>query len=249
MLLEIASWTILFAAASLTLPYGIPYFRNKLQEIKSLPTAVFDSTCIQDAHQIRINAIDRSVGQIVGASAQLLITGWACLNLLGLNAYHSLDACVIGFYLYDIFHLLTKPYAKTLHIFRIHHVLSICMICYGYLLDIPYFIASNTLYVVLEFSAVSINITNLLSHCYPSSNFVIPCSFINISIYCVTRIIVYPIFCAYLQYYVYVTTTTTYSYCLCLPALGLLTGLYFACLYWFIGMVTKHRALQQKLIL
>jgi len=249
MLLEIASWAILFAVGSLTLPYTIPYFRNKLQQIKSVPVAVFDAACIQDAHQAHINAIDRTIWQIMSVIGQLLITGWASLNLLGLNAYHSLDALVIGYYLYDIVHLLTKPYAKTHTLYLVHHVVAIFIVGFLYLVDIPYVVPLNILYVLLEFSAAAGNITNLLIHTYPSSQFVISSSFINVSIYGITRIVVYPIVVSYLAYYVYGTTTSTYSFCICLVPLGLLTGLYFACIYWYIGMVAKHRALKRKLIL
>jgi len=249
MILEIASWATLFTAASLVLPYGIPYFRNKLQQIKTMPIDVFDAGCIQEAHQTKINAIDRSIGQIVAAVGQLIITGWACLNLLGLNAFQSLDAFVIGYYIYDTIHLLTKPYAKTLKPFIVHHMLTIFLVGYLHVLDIPYYIILNMLYIVLELSGASINITNTLIHIYPSAHFVIPCSFINVSIYCITRIMLYPVVGAYLLYYTYITTTSTYSYYLCGPPIVLLILLYGACIYWSIGMVAKHRALKQKLIL
>lgn len=249
MILEIASCTVLFTAASLVLPYIIPYFRNRLQQINSMPIAVFDAECIQDAHRAQINAIDRSIGQIVAAVGQLIITGWACLNLLGLNAFQSLDAFVIGYYIYDTIHLLTKPYAKTLKLFIVHHTLTICLVVYLHVVDIPYYIILNMLYIVLEFSGATNNIANVLIHTYPSAQFVIPCSFINVSIYCITRIVLYSTLCAYILYYTYVTTTSTYSYYLCIPPMLLLTILYIACIYWFIGMVAKHRTLKQKLIL
>jgi len=249
MFLEIASWASLFISTSLVLPYTVPYFRTKLQQIKSVPVAVFDATCIQDAHQAHINAIDRSVGQIMAVIGQLLITGWASLNLLGLDAYHSLNALFIGYYLYDTVHLLTKPYAKTYTLYVVHHALAIIIVGSLYLVDIPYVVPLNIMYILLEFSAATVNITNLLIHTYPSSTVVITSSFINVSIYGITRVIVYPIVLSYLAYYVYTTTTSTYSFCICLVPLGLLTVLYFACIYWCMGMVAKHRALKQKLIL
>jgi hypothetical protein len=249
MILEITGWAALFTLVSWTLPLVVPYFRNKLQLIKSVPTVVFDSTCIQDVHQTRIDAIDRSVGQLMAATGQLLLTGWACLNLLGLHAYESLDEFVIGYYIYDIFHLLTKPYAKTQRIFLVHHGLTIFLVVYLYVLDIPYYVPMNILYMMLEVSGAVSNITNLLTHTYPSSHFVIPCSFVNVSVYGTTRIILYPLVVVYLVHYTYVATTTTYSYCLCLPPLGMLFVLYGAYIYWYIGMVTKHRALKEKRLL
>jgi hypothetical protein len=249
MILEIASWTTLFTAISLTLPYVIPYFRNKLQQIKTMPIDVFDAGCIREAHQTQINAIDRSIGQITAAIGQLMITGWASLNLLGLNAFQSLDAFVIGYYIYDTIHLLTKPYAKTLKIFIIHHMLAIFLVGYLHVLDIPYYIILNMFYIVLEFSGTSINITNTLIHIYPSASFVIPCSFINLCIYGITRILLYPIGVIYIAHYTYVTTTSAYSFYLCLPAIGITAILLLACMYWFTGMIAKHRALKQKLIL
>jgi hypothetical protein len=189
------------------------------------------------------------VGQIMAVIGQLIITGWASLNLLGLNAYHSLDALFIGYYIYDTVHLLTKSYAKTHTLYLVHHVLSIVIVGFLYLVDIPYVVPLNIMYILLEFSAAIGNVSNLLIHTYPSSTFIITSSFINVSVYGISRIIVYPIILLYLGHYAYITTTSTYSFCIGLVPLGLLTVLYFACIYWCMGMVAKHRALQQKLIL
>ena len=249
MLLEIGSWAILFTVASFTLPYVIPYYRNKLKQIKSTPVAVFDSSCIRDVQQAHIDTIDRSIGQIVNTAGQLLVTGWACLNLAGLHAYLSLDALMLGFYIYDTYHILTKPYAKSNQPFVIHHGLTILLIVYLYILDFPYNTLMNIIYILLEFSAAAINISNLLIHTYPSSRIGISCSFINLSIYIITRIVIYPIILVYTTHYAYVITTTTYMFYLCFPPLIILYLLFGTCIYWCSGMIAKHRALKQKLIL
>ena len=251
MLLEIASCTILFTSASLTLPYVIPYFRNKLQQIKAVPNAVFDTACIHDIHQSHVDAIDRSIGQLLASIGQIIITGWAILNILGLHAYYSLDAFFIGYYIYDTIQLLTKPYGKTLRLFHVHHVLTVSLATYIHMLDMSlyYYMYLNIIYGLLEISGAAINITNLLIHIYPSSKYIIPCSFMNLSIYFITRIVVFPILILYAAQDMYRTANNMYTFSLYLPIIGLGTMLFIACTYWFIGMVAKHKALKQKLIL
>ena len=245
MLFEIFAWTTCIFGTSLVLPYVVPYLRNKIKQLQSIPTTVFDNLCINDVHQAEYNAIDRTVGQIMSATCQVLITVAAAVDLI--TPIHSLTPFVISYYLYDILHLCIKPYGKTKRHYLIHHAGTIILVTYGHLIQSPYKICINIFYILLESSAATTNIVTSLTHAYPASQYTIPLSFINVVIYGTTRILLYPI---HLGYYIYLVRNSTDSHQLyyIFPACSLII-LYGVCVNWFAAIVAKHRQMKLKQIL
>ena len=146
MISEIAIGVILLTGVSHVLPYTIPSIRSKLQSMI--------------VSQEEYNMIDKTIGQLISSACQILIIMGAIVDLITPITY--LTPFVIGYFIYDIIHLYTKPYGKTQSIFLLHHGLTIVMVGYVYLIESPYRSFNNICYIVLETSSLSLNITNCI---------------------------------------------------------------------------------------
>jgi hypothetical protein len=244
MLYEITLWTLGLLGGSYALPYCIPSIRSSLRQIHTTikTNTVFASECINDIQQGQLNAIDRTIGQIISALCQSIIVMWTCINILTEWSIEPLHNFVISYYLYDMIHIYIKPYGKTQSIFFLHHSLSIFLIAYVRYAELHYIAFMNTIYICMELSGLCINITNLLKYAYPTSKSNIVLSAINLMIYCILRQVIY----GFTLLYYTVITELTYIYYI--PAV-LLYFLYFASLYWFILMAQKHKQMERKVIL
>jgi hypothetical protein len=249
MFAEIALWTLSILGASYALPYCVPPIRMAQKQLHELvkTNTVFTSNCITDIQQAQIDMIDRTIGQIMGASCQFMIVAWAFLNLLFTGPIEPLHDLVISYYLYDMIHLYMKPYGRRQSIFFLHHTLSICMIAYIRYTQIEYTTLSHSLYILMESSGCALNITNLYKQFYPASKHIITCSSVNIIIYGLTRVLVYPLILSYYEYQLYISVLDT-KYIYIFPN-ALLILLFCVSVWWFIAMVQKHRGMKQKTIL
>jgi len=191
--------------------------------------------------------IDRTIGQAMGASCQFIIVVWAFLNLPYSGPIEPLHDLVISYYLYDMIHLYIKPYGRRQSIFFLHHTLSICIIAYIRYTQIDVIIFIQLMYILMESSGCALNITNLLKQFYPASKHIITYSFINVMIYGLTRVIIYPLIVSYYEYQLYISVLDT-KYLYIFPNV-LLALLYGVSVWWFIVMVQKHRSMMQKTIL
>jgi len=244
MVYEIPFWTLGFLGASYALPYCIPSIRLSLRQINTAikTNTVFTSECINDIQQGQLDAIDRTMGQLMSAMIQSIIITWAFLNLLTAGSIDPLHNFVISYYIYDMIHLYMKPYGKTQQIFFFHHSMGIFLIVYLQYTGLQYAELMHISYICMELSACSINILHLLRYAYPASKIHIVMSGVNLFLYGFLRLIVYGIALLYFT----VTTDITYVYYI--PTI-LQYILYFASLYWFILMTQKHKKLEQKTIL
>ena len=124
MFLESFLWSVSITLASYGFPYLIPSISNRLKEIHT-------NTELIGLEELRIkvrDSIDRTLGQLVAATCQSLMTGWSLYNLVLGSSVQYLDQLIIGFYIYDIVHILTKPYGKTQRIYLLHHIATIFFI-------------------------------------------------------------------------------------------------------------------------
>jgi len=231
------------------LPYCIPPIRTAQKQLREIikTNTVFTSNCITDIQQAQIDMIDRTIGQITGASCQLMIVVWAFLNLLSIGNIDSLHNFVVSYYLYDMIHLYSKHYGRSQSIFFLHHTLCICMIAYLRYIESEYVVFSQLLYILMESSGFALNIMNLCKQFYPASKYIITCSSVNVITYGLTRVIVYPLVLGYYEYQLYISVSDT-KYIYIFPNV-LLSLLYCVSVWWFIAMVQKHRGMQQKTIL
>jgi hypothetical protein len=249
MFAEIALWTLSILGVSYALPYCVPPIRIAQQQLREIikTNTVFTSNCITDIQQAQIDMIDRTIGQIMGASCQFIIIIWAFLNLLYSGSIEPLHDFIISYYIYDLIHLYTTPYGRRQSIAFLHHTLIICMITYIRYTQIDTIIFTQLLYILMELSSCSLNIMNLCKQFYPASKHIITYSFVNVMIYGLTRVIIYPLVLSYYEYQLYISEKDT-KYLYLFPN-ALLILLYCISLWWFIAMVQKHRSSRQKTIL
>ena len=247
MLQEVALWVASLLGISYALPHLIPSFRSTLKQVhESIRTnTVFTSESICDLHQGQIDTIDRTVGQIMAAACQFIIVVWTSLNLLLGSSIQPLHTCMIGFYIYDLIHLTIHPYGKTQQIFLVHHTMTIGLVLYLKYVPLSYYSFNNEIYLFLELSGFSINVTNVVKQFYPASKYNIVLSALNVYIYGLTRGILCPC----------IVTVIILSCIFHTPPLQELAPVPFFVLvialsiWWFIAMIKKHNRLVQKAIL
>ena len=186
MFLEAFLWSISITIASYGFPYLIPSIRNRLKEIDT-------TTDLIGSEELRIkvrDSTDRTLGQVVAATCQFLMTGWSLSNLVLGSSVQGLDQLVIGFYIYDIVHLLTKHYGKTQRIYLLHHVVTIVFIYLNTLNIHRNLLSTNISYLLMESSSATINLTAIIVHERPRyKSFV---NKVNIIVYGLTRVILFP---------------------------------------------------------
>ena len=248
---EIVGWTTLLSAIFFSLPYCIPAFRNRLNQPQQ---SVFGVQVITDYRQKEIDAVDRTVSQLVCTAFQAVIVFWGFMNVfgfvksVGIESYESLDYAIIGFYAADMIYMWAKPFGKTQQMFFVHHALTILVISYIQFIQFQYSTTLTYIYILLEFSSASINVVNVYRYCYPLSKSIVPLSFYNLIIYFVTRVVLFPINVGWTVYAVVASGQSAEKSLYYFP-LGFGILLYCVCVYWFFGMVAKHRALKQKMLL
>jgi len=249
MIQEILLWTSSILGLSFLIPSIIPPFRSTLKQIyeNKRTNNVFGGDCISDIQQNQIDAIDRTVGQLVASFCQSIIVLWALTNLLFNGASNPLHYFVISYYLYDMIYLFIKPFGKIQMIFQVHHGLCICVILYTIYIPIGYTSTIHLVYILMELSALSINLSNIQRYLYPASRLTIQVSLTNLLIFLITRIIVFPSISIYMLYDI-ITVDRDDKYIFLFPG-SLFTSLIFLCIWWFVGMINKHRRLEQKMIL
>lgn len=227
MILETLAWTTFFYTASFTLPCIVPRLEHQ-----SKP-AIFDNHngLLADADQ---DARDRTIGQLVATGAQILIVLGALLDLI--TPIPSLASLVIGFYLYDMIHLYTKPYGKSQQIFLVHHAGTIALLSYLCWIESPYTTATNVFYILLEVSSISINTVNLIKYFWPTEPRLNQLRFANVAIYGLTRVVLYPLTLGISIYFV----AHSNQILIHVPPVFALGLLYIMYVQWFVAMITKQ---------
>ena len=177
------------------------------------------------------DAVDRMVGHVVRIGAQTLIVIGASIDLV--TPIGSLTPLVIGFYLYDMILLATEPRGAFQHMFQVHHALTIALAGYIDLIDTPYRVEVNLIYILLETSSTAINTVYVLKSYGPVPASV---STANLAIYGITRIVLYPIVVGRGVLDVFKSDTLLIN---AFPICTLST-LYIACCYWFLALIRKH---------
>ena len=227
MILETLAWTTFFYTASFTIPYVVPRLEHQYKP------PIFDNhnVLLDDAEQ---DARDRTIGQLVATGAQILIVLGALLDLI--TPIPTLASLVIGFYLYDMIHLSTKPYGRTLQIYLYHHAATIALVGYVCWIESPYKTVIDIFYILLEVSSISINTVNLIKFFRPTEPRLKQLTFANVAIYGLTRVILYPVNLGVAIYVVGQTDQILIN----LPPIAILLMLYVVCVQWFLTMINKQ---------
>ena len=227
MILETLAWTTFFYTASFTIPYVVPRLEHQYKP------PIFDNhnVLLDDAEQ---DAKDRTIGQLVATGAQILMVLGALLDLI--TPVPSLTSLVIGFYIYDMIHLYTKPYGQTQKIFLIHHGATVVLLSYLCWIETPYKGLLDIFYILLEVSSISINTVNLIKHFWPTEPRLKQLSFANVVIYGLTRVILYPVNLGVVIYFV----GQSDQILLYVPPITILLMLYVVCVQWFLTMINKQ---------
>jgi len=230
MFLEAFLWSVSITLASYGFPYLIPSIRNRLKEIHA-------NTELIGSEELRIkvrDSIDRTLGQLVAATCQSLMTGWSLSNLILGSSVQALDQLVIGFYIYDIVHLLTKPYGKTQRIYLLHHIAAILFIYLNTLNIHRNVFSTNISYLLMESSSATINLTTIIVHERPRyKSFV---NKVNIIVYGLTRVILFP---GNILYY-FIDSLSSDQPILRSSELIMATLFYGLFVYWHQAMIKKY---------
>ena len=250
MLQDVALYMSALLLSSYAVPYLIPSFRASLKQVYATirTSTIFTRESIHDVHQQQLDAIDRTTGQLMASFCQLSIVLWAAYNLSSTtNSIQPLHNFVLGFYAYDIIHLLISPYGKGQRIFLVHHGVTMAFVLYLKYVPLHYYSFINEAYLLLELSGLSINATNVFRQFNPVSKYNIALSAFNLYIYCLTRVIVCPLILIAIILSIAHNETP-------IPLLELvppifLTGLLGISAKWFVAMIAKHRRLVQKTII
>jgi len=248
-MLYIPLYTVSLLGVYWLIPRIIPTFKERYNQIYSAikTNVVFTSECINDIHQGQLDLLDKTIGQIVNSICQSIIVAWAFCNLFLFNETESLNAFVIGFYIYDIIHLLTKHYGKTQRMYLVHHGLSIVCIVYVQYIATGYNPYININYILMEVSSTAINITNIIKFFNPASKYTITVSGINVNTYFITRVVFYPISLLFMTYDIYHSDIAAkYLY---IPPVALLSLLFSVCVWWFTALIKKHEETRKKWLL
>ena len=184
---------------------------------------------------------DILIGQFIGALIQLGLSIWASVNLLLSSPDQStwhLKTALIGFYTYDLIYLLSFAKGQTMYLFHAHHIG--CIILISHLQLYPHINkhdSMNMFIFILELSAASINIKNLYRQFQlPFPNRV---ELINILIYFITRIILFPII-LYIEIYHLYMKEILFTLPAMIPS-ALLVTLHLICVKWCWDMVRRYR--------
>jgi hypothetical protein len=134
-----------------------------------------------------------TVGQIVSATLQIVILCWTAMMLLTNSFTNTPVEIFAGYLIYDSIDLVVKPIGKNVTEFHVHHCLVIFL-----MLIIYYFVDYNifncySMLLVLETSALMLNITNLTKQYIPSFKQI---NTINVFVYFVSRVVLFPV-CIY----------------------------------------------------
>ena len=164
----------------------------------------------------------------------LMVLG-ALLDLM--TPVPSLASLVIGFYLYDMIHLYTKPYGKSQQIFIIHHAGTIVLVSYVCWIESPYKRASDIFYILLELSSISINTLNLIKYFRPTEPRLNQLRFANVVIYGLCRVVLYPITLGISIYFV----AQSNQILIHVPPICALGLLYIMYVQWFVAMIYKQK--------
>jgi hypothetical protein len=155
-----------------------------------------------------IKKLELTIGQITGTVCQVLAVIWTLLNIAASYQYDitittwHMTVYIIGFYSYDLIHLLTYAEGRKLYVFHAHHIAAIItaitILVYPEICSI---LVVNMLIALLELSGASVNITALCKQFVPAYNKTV--EFVNILIYVTTRNILYPCIIIKLTYDAY----------------------------------------------
>lgn len=228
MILETLAWTTFFYNAS----FSLPFVFTRLQHQSKPPVFDNHNGLIADVDQ---DAKDRTIGQLVATGAQILIVLGALIDLI--TPIPSFPSLIIGFYLYDMIHLYTKPYGKSQQIFIVHHAGTIVLVSYVCWIESPYKTASDIFYILLELSSISINTLNLIKYFRPTEPRLNQLRFANVVLYGLCRVVLYPVTLGIAIYSVS-QTDQIFIHILPICALGLLYIMY---VQWFLTMIYKQK--------
>jgi len=186
----------------------------------------------------KLKKLEVTVGQIVPLMCEITIAIWALTNIANYNStiWHLLTFS-IGFYTYDMLHMLTYEEGRKSYIYYLHHIATISML--GYLINYPDLtanVSSPLIVFLLESSSASVNITALYKQ-FVNIN-IQRAELINIIIYGITRILAYPITISYSLYILYIDENiNNYTYIFPITVLYMLYGV---CVFWFRSMALKY---------
>jgi len=250
-MLYIPLYTASLLGISWSIPSIIPTFKNQYAQIYSAikSNVIFTHECVSEIHQKQLDVLDKMISHLMNCICQLVIVGWSVYNLTLYDSLETLNEFIIGFYLYDIIRTLTKNYGKTQGLFLVHHVLSIVLLLYMRLAVTDFNGYFNVIYLLLEFSGASLNLTHIIRFVNPASKYTITVSGINVNIYFITRCVFYPVSLLFITYDAYhreVDTLTKYLY---IPPLLLLWLLFGMSAWWLVALVKKHEETRKKWLL
>jgi hypothetical protein len=250
-MLYIPLYTASLLGISWSIPSIIPTFKNQYNQIYSAikSNVIFTHECVNEIHQKQLDVLDKMISHLMNCICQLVIVGWSVYNLTLYDSLETLNEFIIGFYLYDIIRTLTKNYGKTQGLFLVHHVLSIVLLLYKTFAITDFNNYLSIIYVLLEFSGASLNLTHIIRFVNPASKYTITVSGINVNIYFITRCVFYPVNLMVVSYDIYHRDMDILSKYLCIPALSLLWLLFGMSAWWLVVLVKKHEETRKKWLL
>jgi hypothetical protein len=179
------------------------------------------------------------IQQLVGVVSQAGMALWGFFNLFQPSPFELtwyLQSATIGFYAYDLLYMLSYAGGRKMYLFHAHHICTVLFL--AHLQQNPYVCPPNAMNItimILELSAASININSFCKRFWNS--YAKQVELVNIVIYFITRMVIYPIVLYTLLYQFYVEHTLwdpTYG----VPSL-IFTLLHFLCILWFRNMVLQ----------
>ena len=140
----------------------------------------------------RVNATypHDTISKLNAGSYQIIVVLWSLYNMIYSKSSYSLDESMIGYFMYDIFNLLSSPYGRKQRLYLFHHIMSIYIIHLNMLYNISPSIYTNMLYFLMEYGSCTLNWMKLSNEYYPSRRF----KLLTYTTYGITRGICLPIF-------------------------------------------------------
>jgi hypothetical protein len=188
-----------------------------------------------------LKKLEVTVGQIIPLMCELTVAIWSIVILINydeaIGSIIHLLSFVIGFYTYDMLHMLTYEEGRKSYLYYVHHIVTIGIL--GYLVYFPklaYNIMFPVVFLILEASSASVNATALYKQFIQVH--VQWVELANAIIYCITRIIAFPITIFYTSHIYYMDENLTVDIYI-FPIL-VLCMLYVVCCVWFRTMALKH---------
>lgn len=223
---------------------GFGIFNLVIQQLIVNAQYMYFTSFISQTLRLNPNLLEKQdilIGQFIGALIQLGLSIWASVNLLLSSPAQStwhLETALIGFYTYDLIYLLSFAKGQTMYLFHAHHIGSIILISHLQLhphINMPDSV--NMTIFILELSAASINIKNL----YRQFQLPFPkrVELINILIYFITRVILFPII-LYMELYHFYMKEILFTLPGIIPSV-LLATLYLICVKWCWDMVRRYQ--------